>query len=261
MILKITRGFNLSAYICFINMYLIENNMKRTKFGIDSLSLERKKQILKNRRIKSYDLTVSIDIDLTWKERVFVIEYIFDWNAKRSAIAAGYSESRAAQTGMHLLKRPNIQSAIKQYQQELEKVAGISRLQVLREHMKIAFSSIAHIHNSWLTKKEFDELSPEQKDCIAEIDTKVRRIEGKKGQITYIEMIKVKLYDKQKALQDISRMLGYDEPQEINVNTNGQIVHRHEDVEDYLSDLNNNELSALQKIGFDKLGLPKYADN
>jgi phage terminase small subunit len=119
-----------------------------------------------------------------------------------------------------LLTNDNIKVYIEEIQKDLEKLAGLSRMKVISEHMKLAFSSIAHLHNTWITRKEFEELTEDQKSCISEIDTKTRTEyeydpedpENKKPVI--VEFIKVKLYDKQKALDSISKMLGYDAPTE-----------------------------------------------
>jgi phage terminase small subunit len=87
---------------------------------------------------------------------------------------------------------------------------------VIREHEKLAFSSIAHLHNTWITRKDFEELGEDQKACIAEISTQIKKInvvrQGEPEQDIEVEFVKIKLYDKQKSLDAINRMLGYDMP-------------------------------------------------
>jgi len=46
---------------------------------------------------------------------------------------------------------------------------------VMEEHKKLAFSSIANLHNTWITRKEFEELTEDQKACISEITTQVKQ--------------------------------------------------------------------------------------
>lgn len=161
--------------------------------------------------------------ELTGKQKRFCEEYIFDFNATRSAKAAGYSEDTAGSIGSENLKKPEIQAYIKSLQENLEEVAGISRLMVLKEHQKLAFSSIAHLHDTWIDRKEFEKLTEEQKSCIAEISTQIKKIsvvrEGQPEQDIEIEYVKLKLYDKQKSLDSISKMLGYDAPKKITVNS------------------------------------------
>ena len=154
-------------------------------------------------------------IELTEKQKAFCREYILDWNGAQAAIRAGYSEKTAKEISSQNLTKLNIQEYIKQLQSEIEKVAGVSMLRVINEHMKLAFSSIAHLHNTWIERKEFEALNDEQKSCIAEISTQVKRYNSKEGESYDIEYVKIKLYDKQKALDSISKMLGYDSPTKI----------------------------------------------
>lgn len=49
---------------------------------------------------------------LTNKQRVFVAEYVVDFNATRAAIAAGYSENSAANIGYENVRKPDIAAEI-----------------------------------------------------------------------------------------------------------------------------------------------------
>ena len=151
--------------------------------------------------------------EFTEKQLLFCKEYILDWNGARAARDAGYSEDTARNIAANLLTKVNIQAYIKFLQEDIEKIAGISRLRVINEHIKLAFSSIAHLHNTWIERKDFESLTDDQKSCIAEISTQTRTVfqgEGDDRVPVEIEFIKIKLYDKQKALDSISKMLGYD---------------------------------------------------
>ena len=153
------------------------------------------------------------DIELTEKQRIFCNEYILDWNGTRAAIKAGYSEKTANVIASENLTKPYIQAYIKDLQADIEKIAGVSRLRVINEHIKLAFSSIAHLHNTWIELSEFEKLTADQKSCISEISTQTRiELRGDRDDKTEIQVdyVKIKLYDKQKALDSISKMLGYD---------------------------------------------------
>lgn len=163
-----------------------------------------------------------IEIELNDRQEKFCYEYCMDFNATRSAIKAGYSEKTARSIASTLLTNINIQARIKKMQDNLAETAGLSRLRVLNEHMKMAFSSIAHLHNTWIERKEFEELTEDQKACIAEIDTKIRteyeyNSESDEKEPVRVEYVRVKLYDKQKALDSISKMLGFDAPTKLSV--------------------------------------------
>jgi len=158
---------------------------------------------------------------LTQKQKKFCREYIYDWNATRSYLAA-YPNTKnsnvASVLAVRMLGNDKVKEYISEIQKDLEKLAGISRMKVISEHMKMAFSSIAHLHNTWIERKEFESLTDEQKDCISEIDTKIRTEyeydpeNPKEKKPIQVEYVKIKLFDKQKALDSISKMLGYDAP-------------------------------------------------
>lgn len=157
--------------------------------------------------------------ELNEKQKQFCREYIKDWNATRAYDAVYKPEGKdtARVQGCLLLTKPNIKEYIKYVQSKLEEISGISKLRVLNELANIAFSTMGHYHNTWISKKEFDELTDEQKSCIQEVYTRVRRVKiGEEGYMD-LEEVKIKLYDKHKALESISKMLGYDEPTKVSI--------------------------------------------
>lgn len=189
------------------------------------------------------------EVKLTNKQIAFCREYILDWNATQAAIRAGYSKKTAQEIGAQNLSKLIIQSHIQECKNNLEEIAGISRLRVIQEHAKLAFSSIAHLHNTWIERKEFESLTDDQRSCISEISTQTRTVfeydtESKKKKPVEIEFVKIKLYDKQKSLDSISKILGYDSETKIKhsgevktgftvqvVNSANQIPETEQDVE------------------------------
>lgn len=154
------------------------------------------------------------NISLTEKQKIFCREYIYDWNGTRAAIIAGYSEKTATAIACENLTKPNIKQYIEEIQKDLEKQAGISRLKILNEHQKLAFTSIAHLHNTWIERKEFESLTQDQRDSICEISTQVKKMyDNENEKEIEVEFVKIKLYDKQKSLDAICKMLGYNEPE------------------------------------------------
>lgn len=157
---------------------------------------------------------------LSEKQKKFCREYIYDWNATRAAKAAGYSEDTAGSIGSENLQKPEIQAHITEIQKDLEKVAGISRLRIVQEHLNIINTSIAHLHNTWIERKEFDALTPEQKSAIAELSYQTRRetiftVQHPEGEVIAIDYVKIKLYDRQKSMDSLNKMLGYNEPEKV----------------------------------------------
>jgi phage terminase small subunit len=157
---------------------------------------------------------------LNEREKRFCQEYTVDWNGTRAAKAVGYSPKTCRATASKLLAKPHIKAYIKEIQNDLEQLAGISRYRVLKEYMKIAFSSISKTRNGWITRKQWDSVPQEVKDSISELDTKVlQRNLGSEDapDIVDVEYVKVKLHDKVKALENICKMLGYNAPDEVNM--------------------------------------------
>lgn len=153
---------------------------------------------------------------LTNKEERFCYEYLANgFNATKACIKAGYKENSARVIGARLLAKVNIQDKIQAMKDNLAETAGISALMIANEHAKIAFSSVAHLHNSWIERKDFETLTEDQKACIQEISTKVVKVNvGSKENpvMADVEYVRIKTYDKQKSLEAISELLGFNAP-------------------------------------------------
>lgn len=152
---------------------------------------------------------------LTAKQERFCYEYCIDFNATQAAIRSGYKPDNAFSTGAENLRKPLIKNRIRAMQDNLAETAGLSALRVLREHEKLAFSSIAHLHNTWIDRTDFNKLTIEHKDSIKSISTKILKKNiglADEPEIVDVEFVKIELYDKQKSLDSISKMLGFDAP-------------------------------------------------
>lgn len=162
------------------------------------------------------------------RHKQFCKAYIYDWNATRAYQTAypNVTYDSASVLGHTLLRNIKIQAYCKELQKDTERLAGISRLMVAQEYMKLAFTSIGHLHNTWIDRKEFDDLTEDQKSCISEIQSRVvKRKEGtdKKPVLIIVEEIRVKLYDRKQALDSLVKFFGYAEPDKIH-NT-GKVEH------------------------------------
>lgn len=146
------------------------------------------------------------DFKLTAREECFCYQYVLHLNATKACILAGYSEKTAYAAGSRLLKNVKVQEKIKYLKDNLAETAEISALRVLKEHEKIAFTDAGQLRDSWMSLKDFDLLSEEQKSIIQEITTKETK---------YGKEVKIKLYDKQKSLDSITQMLGFNAPEKL----------------------------------------------
>lgn len=175
------------------------------------------------------------EIELNEKHKRFCESYFKDYNGTRAykEVYEDVTEETARANASRLLTNANIKAYLESLKRKLAELSGISPLTVLNEYKKIAFSSIAHLHNTWIELKEFETLTPEQKECIQEIETKtIRKVTKEYNEATDkyepvpydVEYVKIKLYDKLKSLDSINKMLGYNAPEEVDIKSNGEKI-------------------------------------
>ncbi|MEK5165995.1 terminase small subunit [Paenibacillus sp. FSL R5-0527] len=160
------------------------------------------------------------DEGLTPKQRIFVMEYLRDFNATRAAMAAGYSKKTAHTIGWENLRKPEIKAAIQRYNEAMMDEVGINAQRVLMEYMKIAFSDITDfVEFGQMDEPLFDGdgqplLDPKTGDQMTykrsfvafrnndDVDgTIINEVkQGKDG-------VSVKLYDKMKALDVLTKYI------------------------------------------------------
>jgi len=142
-----------------------------------------------------------------WK--IFSEQYVIDWNGTRSYMVAypksSYDNARSEQS--NLLAKPCIAEYIEEIQKDLAKLAGVSALRNLIELKKLAYTNLSDFKDGWLTQKDFEELDQDTLAALSEIQYTTKTI----GQ-TVENIVKFKLHDKQRAIEAINKMLGYDAP-------------------------------------------------
>lgn len=156
------------------------------------------------------------DKPLNSKEERFCYEYLANkFNATKACVLAGYSEKTAYSKGSQLLRKVKVQNKIKHMKENLAETAGISALMIANEHAKIAFSNMDGLLNTWIERKDFEQLSEDQKSCIKEVNTKVLKKNigtQSEPEIVDVEFVQIKTYDKQKSLDSLTDLLGYKAP-------------------------------------------------
>ncbi|WP_306540548.1 terminase small subunit [Dysgonomonas sp.] len=171
---------------------------------------------------------------LTPKREKFANLYVETGN-KSEAYRGSYScsnmsEKQIWEEASKLSKNPKVAQRIKELQTNLEKRSDITKDKIINELAKIAFSSIAYLHNTWIERVDFEKLTSDQKASIKNISTKVEKKNtgtNKDPDIIQVEYVKIELHDKIKALESISKMLGYDIPikqEESKISLNIQVV-------------------------------------
>lgn len=161
------------------------------------------------------DTTQKEQQKLTDKQERFCYEYCECLNATQAAIRAGYSKETAQEIGSQNLSKLIIKARIDHMKANLAETAGISALMVIKEHAKLAFSTVADLYTGWFERAEFDTLTADQKSCIKSINTKIMKKNigtAEEPEIVDVEFVKIECYDKQKSLDSINAMLGYNAP-------------------------------------------------
>ncbi len=156
---------------------------------------------------------------LNVNQEKFCNEYAKDGNASKAYRCAylckGWKDNSVWVAASKLLATTKVSLRVEELRRGNAERSEITRDMVLAEYKKIAFSSIAHMHNSWVDRKAFEELTPNEKACIESIDTKVVRKlikNGEDSEPVEVEQIKIKLYSKLVALDKITEMQGWKEP-------------------------------------------------
>lgn len=157
-------------------------------------------------------------IELPEKQRIFVAEYLKDFNATRAALAAGYSKNTAVEQGSRLLRNVNVQNEVKRQTEVLFDSIGLTTQRILMEYMKIAHADI----NDYLTfgQKEV----PVMKDGKPVLDSTGKPVtktinyvdfkESSEVDTSLISEVKqgkdgvsIKLHDKMKALDTLAKYM------------------------------------------------------
>ncbi len=170
--------------------------------------------------------------ELSDKHRIFCEAYCRFWNAAKAAREAGYSEATAKEQGSRLLTNVNIQNYIQHIKDNAFEFAGVSLLRNAQELAKVAYGSGADIRKAWESLEEWDGLPEDVKATIAEVTTTTRVIKTMGGDeetgasiVQAIESVKVKQYDKLKALEILNRMAGYNAADKIDHSTLGESLN------------------------------------
>lgn len=138
---------------------------------------------------------------MTEKQKIFADEYLIDLNATRAyrvAYPSVKKDETAAAAATRMLRNVKVAAYIQERMQERQKRTEITQDRVLQELAAIAFAKAtdyAEIKNECVRIKDTAELDEQQVRALAGIE------EGKFG-------IKVKLNDKEKALELLGRHLG-----------------------------------------------------
>lgn len=134
------------------------------------------------------------------RQLIFVEEYLVDLNGKEAAIRAGYTPEAATVRAAKLLRRPAVRQAVAAAMAARAARTGITAERVIAEYGRIAFSDWQHFAAWGPDKARFAAtrtLTEDDRAAVAEIVEAAGAVK------------RVKLFDKQAALNSLSRIFAY----------------------------------------------------
>lgn len=156
---------------------------------------------------------------LTVKQEKFIRKYLECGNASEAYRYAydctRMKEETVNKRASEMTKKGEITGRLEYLKAHLAEASGISALRIIREHEKIAFSDATRVRDGWMSLKEFESLTEDERACIRSVETRERKVVNTDGDTVLETQVKITTYDKQKSLDSIARMLGYDAPQKI----------------------------------------------
>lgn len=144
---------------------------------------------------------------LTPKRERFCQEYMIDLNATR-AYKDVYkcSDKVANASGPRLLGNVSIQARITELRKGLEIKTGVSAERVINELAKVAFANIKSVLGEKNEIKDISQLPDEIAAAVESVQSDIRHDSGDSE--GYTEKVRVKLYSKLNALNDLGKHLG-----------------------------------------------------
>lgn len=156
----------------------------------------------------------------TDNQRAFVQEYLIDLNATQAAIRAGYSQDSARQEGSRLLSHAAIQAALELAKEQRAKRVEITADRVLRELLALATSDLRKCFDPSGALLPPDSWPDDVAPAMASVEVE-ELFEGQGKDRTQIGFTKkVKLWDKNTALDKLGRHLGLWDKERAEVNIN-----------------------------------------
>lgn len=151
--------------------------------------------------------------DLTPKQELFCQAYLIDFNATKAARSAGYSEDTAYSIGWENLRKPEIQKRINELRQEMSKGFNITRERIAQELALIAFGDTKNVFTEDGTLKNPKDWIDEGR-IVSSYEESFTEFGSEETGGTKTTK-KVKLWEKTKALEQLSRLMGYNEPDKL----------------------------------------------
>lgn len=150
------------------------------------------------------------------KEKKFVSEYLVDPKGGPAAIRAGYSKRSADQIASRLLRKDKVQEAIAEGQKRLSEKLEIDAERIRKEISYIAFVDLREAYTEDGKLKRLQDMPENIARALQAVDTEeLFEFSGHGARERIGDTIKIRLNDKLRALELLSKMLGFMKPDKV----------------------------------------------
>jgi len=150
---------------------------------------------------------------LTGKQEAFCNEYLVDLHCTNAAIRAGYSEDTAYSIGSENLKKPEIRARISELRDQTGRGYNITRERIAQELALIAFGDTKNIFDENGSLKSPENWSNEGR-IISSYEESVTEFGDEKTGGTKVSK-KVRQWEKTKAIELLTKIMGYNAPEKL----------------------------------------------
>jgi len=156
----------------------------------------------------------------TQQQKLFAYAYFANkGNATEAAIKAGYSKKTASQTASRLLTYVNVKNIIKELNETIKERAIVTKEQIAAELAKIGFSDIRKVFDENSRLLEIKDIPDDVAACLASVEVDQLWGMTPDGKVQIGDTKKVKVWDKLKALAQLTEIYGYNAPVKSEVTT------------------------------------------
>lgn len=149
---------------------------------------------------------------LRGKRLEFCHQYVIDLNGTQAAIRAGYGVKNAKAEACRQLTKVDVRQYIAALQEKMAIKNEVTKDMVVSEMAKMAFSNIQNYISAGNEVKDIANLSSDIAAPVKKIKTITRQIIVDGNHVGNEVRTEFELNDKQRALDSISKLLGFDEP-------------------------------------------------
>jgi phage terminase small subunit len=141
---------------------------------------------------------------LTPKQQAFVAEYLVDLNASAAARRAGYSERVANRIGAENLSKPGIAAAIQAAMQARQQRTQVTADRVVQELARLGFMDVGKLVDADGSPLRIADIDEDTRRAIAGVEV----VTVGNADVGFGQVVKLKLADKTRALEQLGRHLG-----------------------------------------------------